>query len=120
MNLLSAEFIMLAGGMAAFIWTVALVRVRRMREKYALTWIGIATLLLLNGIFPEVLQGIADASNLSYPAAFLGVAFIVFYVFAFSATLTLSRLNRSTRRMNQEIALMEERLRQLENNKKTD
>ena len=120
MNWLSAEFLMLAGGVAAFIWTVAVVRIRRMREKYALTWIGIATLLLLNGMFPEVLLGIAEASNLSYPAAMLGVALVVFYVFAFSATLTLSRLHRSARRMNQEIALMEERLRHLENNVKTD
>jgi hypothetical protein len=111
---MNAELLMLAGGIVAFALTIYRVRNRDMREKYAVAWIGLALLLLLMGIFPQVLERLAKAAHLSYPAAILFIALTAIYLFSFSVSLTLSRHHRQNMRLLQEIALLEHRLRLLE------
>jgi hypothetical protein len=111
---MNAETLMLAGGAAAFGLTLYWVRGRELSERHALAWIGVATLLLVCGLFPETLMAAADASRLSYPAAVLFVALGVVYVFAFGVSVALSRLQRRSVRLLQEIALLEQRVRELE------
>jgi hypothetical protein len=105
---------MLLGGLAAFALTVSWVRRRSLREKYAVAWLGVATLLLLCGLFPEGIERLAEAAHLSYPAAVLFVALAAVYCFAFGVSVSLSRAHRRTVRLTQELALLEERLRRLE------
>ena len=59
-------------------------------------------------------MSLADASRLSYPAAVLFVALAAIYVFSFTVSVSLSRQYRRNTRLNQEIALLELRLRGLE------
>jgi len=111
---LTAERLMLAGGIGAFVLTVYLVRSRELREKYAVTWIGVAGLLLVAGFFPEVLKWAAEQSRLSYPAAVLFFALGMIYIFSFSVSLSLTRQYRRNVRLMQEYALLDYRLRRLE------
>jgi hypothetical protein len=111
---MNAERLMLTGGAIAFALTIYRVRNRDMREKYAAAWIGVALLLLLMGIFPLVIERLAKAVHLSYPAAILFIALTAIYLFSFSVSLTLSRHHRQNMRLLQEIALLEHRIRELE------
>jgi hypothetical protein len=111
---MNAELLMLIGGVIAFALTIYRVRNRDMREKYAAGWIGVALLLLLMGIFPLVIERLAKAVHLSYPAAILFIALTAIYLFSFSVSLTLSRHHRQNMRLLQEIALLEHRIRELE------
>jgi hypothetical protein len=110
----NAESIMLLGGITAFLLTVNWVRRRQLREKYALGWIVFAALLLLCGMFPQGIMSLATLLHLSYPAAVLLVTLTVIYCFAFSVTVSLSRQFRQNLRLTQELALLDPRLRLLE------
>jgi hypothetical protein len=112
--MINAETLMLIGGCAAFVLTIYWVRSRDLREKYAIVWMAVAGLLLLCGLFPGLLMGLATASRLSYPAAVLFIALGVMYVFSFTVSVSLTRQHRQNVRLTQELALLESRLRRLE------
>jgi len=111
---MSAEILMLIGGICAFMLTISWVRNRDLREKYAVGWLLVATLLLLCGLFPNVLMSFASANRLSYPAAVLFVALGVMYVFSFTVSASLTRQHRRNIRLTQELALLQQRLQTLE------
>lgn len=111
---LTAETLMLAGGMAAFLLTVYWVRSRDLREKYALGWLTLASILLVLGIFPDLIKGFAERAHLSYPAAVLFVALTLIYVFSFTVSVSLSHQYRKTTRLMQELTILKERVRELE------
>jgi hypothetical protein len=105
---------MLAGGVCAFLLTVYWVRTRDLREKYAVGWLAVAGLILVNGLFPGLIMRFAAASRLSYPAAVLFVALTLIYLFSFAVSVALSHMYRRSVRLTQELALLRERLLQLE------
>jgi hypothetical protein len=111
---MTAETLMTAGGVFAFGLTVYWVRRRELREKYAAGWVALATLILLVGLFPDVLMLFAARAHLSYPAAVLFIALTLIYLFAFAVSVTLTTQYRRAVRLTQELALLEERLRRLE------
>jgi hypothetical protein len=111
---LSAELLMAVGGAVAFLITLYWVRRRELREKYAVGWIALAFILLLIGLFPSVLKTVAEASRLSYPAAVLFLALTIIYLYSFSVSVSLSSQYRRNVRLTQQMALLEERVRQLE------
>jgi hypothetical protein len=74
----------------------------------------LATILLLCGIFPELIMRFADAARLSYPSAVLFIALGAMYLFAFFVTVSMSRQHRQSARLLQEIGLLQSRLLRLE------
>jgi len=111
---MNAETLMTAGGVSAFAITLYWVRRRELREKYAAGWVTLASLLLVVGLFPELLHTFAEKAHLSYPAAVLFIALTVIYLFAFAVSVSLTTMYRRNVRLTQELALVEERLRRLE------
>ncbi len=103
---MTAERLMLIGGLAAFLLTLHWVRRRRLREKYAVVWMTMAFGLLLVGMFPQVLMMFATSFKLSYPAAVLFIALAVIYLFSMSVSLSLSRARSTNTRLTQELALL--------------
>ena len=111
---MNAELFMLIGGVFSFVLTLHWVRSRDLREKYAVGWLGLAVILLFCGLFPRLLMSMADASRLSYPAAVLFVALTFVYGFSFSVSVSMTRQHRTTNRLLQKVALLEERLARVE------
>ena len=111
---LNAELLMLLGGTSAFLLTVHWVRSRDLREKYAVGWLLLAFLLLLCGLFPGTIMAFADATHLSYPAAVLFVTLGAMYLFSFGVSVTLTHQHRRNLRLIEEVALLEQRLGELE------
>jgi len=111
---MNAETLMLLGGAAAFAVTLYWVRSRELSERHALAWVVVASLLFLCGLFPQSLTTLAEASHLSYPAAVLFIALGAVYLFAFSVSVAITRVHRRTIRLMQQLALLEERVRELE------
>jgi hypothetical protein len=111
---MTAERLMLIGGVSAFLLTVYWVRSRRLRERYAIAWLAAATLLLLCGIFPGGIMRLAELGHLSYPAAVLFAALTAIYCFSFLVTVSLTRQHRQSTRLLQELALVKHRLAALE------
>jgi hypothetical protein len=111
---INAERLMMLGGITAFVLTINWVRNRELREKYAVGWICVASMLLILGLFPALIESFAKSAHLSYPAAVLFVALAVIYLFSFSVSVSLSRQYRRSTRLMQEVAILELRIRQLE------
>jgi hypothetical protein len=111
---LNAENLMLIGGVSAFLLTVYWVRSRDLREKYAVIWIAVALVPLICGIFPDLIKTLAERARLAYPSAVLFISLAAIYVFSFSVSVSLTRQYRRNVRLTQEMALMEQRLRVLE------
>ena len=111
---MTAELLMMFGGATAFAVTLYWVRRRELREKYALAWVALATLLLLVGLFPQALTWFAEWAHLSYPTAVLFASLTLSYLFAFTVSVSLTHEHRRNIRLTQEVAILEERVRQLE------
>jgi hypothetical protein len=115
--MINAEFLMLLGGIGAFVMTLYWVRVRELRERYAIGWLAVATVLLVTGLFPQELEGIARRVHLSPPALVLFVALTLIYLNSFFVSVSLTKQYRWNVRLTQQMALLEERLRRLEGEK---
>lgn len=111
---MDASLLMLLGGCGAFALTAYWVRSRDLRERYAVGWLLLATALLICGLFPELLMGLARAVQLSYPAAVLFIALAAIYCFSFFVSVSLTHQYRRNVRLVQEMALLERRLRTAE------
>jgi hypothetical protein len=111
---MTAETLMLVGGVSAFVLTIHWVRSRDIREKYAVGWVLVAGLLLLLGIFPGLIMGFAERAHLSYPAAVLFVALTLIYLFSFTVSVSMSHLYRRSVRLTQEMAILKERVQHFE------
>lgn len=107
----------------ALLVVLELVRRRRLSEEYSLLWLGTAVVMLILGLWRDLLHGLAalvgiyDPSNLLFLLAALFVLFIQLY---FSTVIT--RLTHESKEAAQQIALLRfelERLRgeQIDNQK---
>lgn len=110
----TAERLMLLGGIAAFLLTFYWVRSRQLRERYAIGWLLLATLLLICGFFPGIIMRFAEEANLAYPSAVLFISLGAIYSFSFFVTVALTRQHKHGTRLLQEIALLKQRLAELE------
>jgi len=110
---MTAETLMLIGGLAAFVLTAYWVRSRELRERYAVGWMFVATGLLVCGIFPQIIMGFANSTRLSYPAAVLFIALTAMYIFCFLMTVAMTRQHRCTVRLLQETAILKTQLRDM-------
>jgi hypothetical protein len=111
---MTAETLMMVGGGAAFALTLYWVRRRELREKYAVAWVVLSTLLLLVGLFPGLIMRFADFAHLAYSSAVLFISLTLIYLFSFTVSVSLTHQFRRNVRLTQELALLEERVRQLE------
>lgn len=111
---MNAETIMLIGGISGSLLTIHWARTRELRERYALVWLGVALMLLVCGLFPNLIKQFADAWHLSYPSAVLLIALSMIYVYSFFVSVALSRQYRRSAKLAQEVAILEQRLRTLE------
>lgn len=108
--MLSAERLMLLGGLAAFVITVQCVRRRELREKYAVGWVLLSLALLAVGLFPSSIMLLADAARLSYSSLVLFLALGAIYLFSMSVSVSLTRQRRTSVRLLQDLALVEQEL----------
>jgi hypothetical protein len=103
---MTAERLMLLGGLSAFLLTLRLVYRENLREKYAVLWLAMATFLLGLGLFPGFIMQFASLSHLAYPSAVLFLSLAVIYLFAMSVSISLSRQHRRIMHLTQELALL--------------
>ncbi len=98
-----------------FVMLFYMLKKGRLILKYALLWMGGGLALVVLLIWPEVLYKIGDLIGVSNPvnAVFLLFAGISLLLLL-SLTSIVSQFNRTNRRMAQSLALLEKRVRELE------
>ena len=79
--------------------------------KYALIWFLVGVLLLIFDLAPGILDFLTDLLGITLPINmlfFLGIAFILMIMF--SQTIVISNLTRKTKRLTQEIGMLNRRI----------
>jgi hypothetical protein len=92
-----------------------MVRRRRLQERYALLWMGSASVLLVLAIWRGALAEVAELMGIAYPPNalfFVAFGFILLLLLHFSAA--VSRLADQSKILAQRIALLEERVTETE------
>ncbi|MFJ3382307.1 DUF2304 domain-containing protein [Curtobacterium sp. NPDC090217] len=92
-----------------------LLRRRRLRERHALWWLAAGTVALVIAVFPSVLTATAHLLGFSVPTN-LGffVALVLLFMVSVSQSSELTVLEEKTRVLAEHSALLEERVRRLE------
>jgi hypothetical protein len=109
------QLVAVLAAVALLLVVLELVRRRRLMERYALLWLLSAIVILGLAIWQDALNQLAAAMGiLSAPNAlfFVAVGFILLLLLHFSAA--MSRLSDQAKVVAQRQALLEQRLRELE------
>ncbi|HNR36875.1 MAG TPA: DUF2304 domain-containing protein [Candidatus Hydrogenedentes bacterium] len=100
--------------LALFLLVIELVRRRRFKERYALLWIGASAGGLAVGIFPGIIVWIARVTHVQFLTVFFATAFLFLLCLVLSFSMVISRLADENRVLAQDLALLEHRLKRLE------
>ncbi|ODT25295.1 DUF2304 domain-containing protein [Microbacterium sp. SCN 69-37] len=80
---------------------------RSLREKYAVMWIAIALVVLVLGLFPQLLLGLTDVLGVQVPANLLfALAIVLLLGVALHLSWELSQAEEEIRRVAEETAIL--------------
>jgi len=75
---------------------------------HGLFWVAVAAVAVILGLWPDLIDRLANFTGIYYPPALLLLAgLIVLFVKALHADMLNTRLEREVRRLNQRIAMLE-------------
>ncbi len=91
----------------ALLVILELVRRRRLREEYSLLWLGTAIVMLVVGVWRDLLHGLAITVGIIYPPNLLfllAALFLLFIQLYFSTVIT--KLTQENKEIAQQVALL--------------
>ena len=103
-----------AGAILLLAATFESIRRTQLKERYALLWVLPSLAILLLAFFPSALDRIRLWFGMEYGSIMAGVAFLALLTAVFFISRTLSRNENNITRIAQRAALLEERVRELE------
>mgnify|MGYP003776835421 CR=1 FL=1 len=119
-TVISTEYVVRMRVMMGFVSLLVLLitlestRRARLQERYALLWVATALVILICAFFPNVVNLLRLLMGMNYTAAVVSVAFtfLTLVLFHFSISMSISQSKQS--RIAQQLALLEARVRELE------
>ncbi|MBO2448467.1 DUF2304 domain-containing protein [Actinomadura barringtoniae] len=105
----------LAGAAISLLVIFEMLRRRRLREKYAITWVVVALFIVVIAVFPGVLTWAAELTGVEVPAnlLFFGAS-LVLLALNVQLSSEVSRLEDKVRTLAEELGLQRLLLQQLE------
>ena len=101
------------------LYILQLVRKNRLDLKYALSWLVVSIFVLIMGLFPNLMEKLAEFLGIASPVNmifFLGFIFSLAIILILTVALSINA--GSVKRLNQKIAMLDKRVRELEETKK--
>ena len=100
---------------------IAFLRKGAFTLKYSLLWLLTASVMLLIGIFPQILIGVAYVLGFELASNALFTFLLGFVILILlQQTSVISQQNERIKKLTQSIALLEKRVRELEGEKEED
>jgi hypothetical protein len=108
MPIARARFVQILAGVCVILVILELVRRRRLREEYALSWLLAGAVVVALGVAPEVLWYVSPLLGVEYPPILLVTAglFLIGLVLL-SQVVTISEMARKNRDLAQQVAIMD-------------
>jgi hypothetical protein len=108
------QLVAVASSLHLLVVGLALVRRKRLLERYALLWLLSAFILLVLAAWRELLEYVASAIGIHYaPSALFVIAFGFVLLLLLHFSLVVSRLADQSKVLAQRVALLEEKQREL-------
>ena len=102
-------------GVLLLIFVIRSVRSKRLKEEYALLWIFMSVVLVMAPLLIDLIDTVSFAIGIDYPPALLIViTLLCFVLIFFQMSVTISRFSEQIRKLSQELALTQRRLREVE------
>ncbi len=101
------------------LYILQLVRKNRLDLKYALSWLVVSIFVLIMVLFPNLMEKLAEFLGIASPVNmifFLGFIFSLAIILILTVALSINA--GSVKRLNQKIAMLDKRVRELEEMKK--
>ena len=110
----------IVGAVVLFVIVLDLVRRRKLEEQHSLLWLAAAAGLIALSLTREMWEQLVLNIGIAYPPTALFVAlFVAMIMILLHFSTVISRLSRQNRKAAQQIGLLENRLRELEERQKT-
>ena len=94
---------------------IQLLRTRRLREKYATAWIAVAFVVVVIGVFPDLLFALASLVGVQTPLNLLfALGGVVLLVVCIQFSVEITSLEAETRTLAEEVALLRHDVRRLQ------
>lgn len=90
------------------------IRVSRLRERFALLWLGTGFMVLVVAVFPQLIEFSTQILGVQYVTAVVGVVFTFLLLVAFHFSIALSALEADRAKIAQRCALLELRVQAIE------
>ncbi len=91
-----------------------LVRRGHLKERYALLWLAVSACGLFIGAFPNTIVWFAQVLGFQYLTVVSMFAFLFLLLLVLTFTVIISKLSEHNRELAQEIALLNQRMQQIE------
>lgn len=109
------QFLMILGAVILLLIIFVLLKKGKMTVKYSLLWLGLAVVLVIFAICPYVVYVLRDLLDVEMP---VNLVFMLLFCFVLvvliSLSIAVSQLAEKCKRLTQENALLEKRVRELE------
>lgn len=93
--------------------TIELIRRRKLQEQYALLWLLLALVMSSFSMFPRTLDRISALVHIAYAPSLLFLLGLLFSLaLILHLTIVISKLHRRVTRLVQELALLDERVKE--------
>ena len=110
------QLFMILGAVALLLIIFAFLKRGYMSVKYSLLWLGLAVGLVIFAICPYVVYVLRDILNIEIPVNLVFVLLFCFVLLVLlSVSVAISQLAEKAKRLAQSNALLEKRVRELEN-----
>lgn len=116
----SLRIAILIGIVVYFFILIMLLRQKRLNLKYTLLWLFSGLLMLILSVFPQLLSGITSLLGIQLQSnALFAILFFCGMIILMSLTSIISKQNESIKQLVQYTALLEKRVREVEENRNT-
>ena len=90
--------------------TVEMIRRRKLREEYALLWMGTSAVLLAFAVFPQFVLWISEEMHVTYMTTIVMAMFLFLAMIVMHFAMAISRQAEEIRQLAQRLAILNEKL----------
>ncbi len=103
-----------AVSVGVFLITLLAIRGYKLREKYAVLWLATAAMIFFVALFPELVERTRIWFGMQYVTSVVAVVFVFLVLVSFHFSIALSALNDKAAATASRCAILEARLREVE------
>jgi len=112
------QILSIFGSIAFLFLIIFLIRIRRLKEEYAILWLFFGVIFLFLSIFRKSLEFISSLLGIAYPPAALFLILILAVItILIHFSLVISRMKDRQRQLAQQLGLLEARFKKISQEK---